>query len=277
MAPGKAASGASWFDASEDEARARARDEGEVAATSLQVADRQADVARERTADQLVRLAAARVRETMDPRDPLHARWFDRRAAAAREALSLDERAAIAAEARAFALSLLARTGREGHAPRGVALVAGAPVERPAPRVAGRDAMHVAELARCALRFDLAVAAGVGRELWDEPATSWVELPPGLPAGQHVALTVRGDSMEPLLHAGDTILVKLGGAAAVGDVVVARRPEHGHIVKRVAAATPERLVLASLNASYDEVIVPQEPGAVVGTVVLRWCAHGRAQ
>lgn len=261
------------------EARVRVRDEGESRTKegggetgTVSVDEPAADVVRERTADQLVRLAAAQVREGADPRDPTHARWFDRQAARARAALSLDERAAIAADARAFASSLLARTGR-GAVRGGVALVEGAPVERPASSVAGRDAMQAAESARCALRFDLAVAAGVGRELWDEPATSWVELPPDLPAGQHVALTVRGDSMEPLLHAGDTILVKLGAAASVGDVVVARRPEHGHIVKRVSAATPERLVLASLNASYDDVIVPQEPGAVVGTVVLRWCSH----
>ena len=261
-------------------AEARAREEGEVegSGTGAKAAERQAEAEGERTADQLVRLAAAQVQEALDPRDANHARWFDRRASAARAAQSLEERATVAAEARLFAASLLSGAVREPHGGRGaVALIVGAPVEREAPQVAGADAMHAAEAARCALRFDLAVAAGVGRELWDEPATSWVELPDGLPAGQHVALTVRGDSMEPMLHAGDTILVKLGAAANVGDVVVARRPEHGHIVKRVAAATPERLVLASLNASYDDVIVPQEPGAVVGTVVLRWCAHGRAQ
>ena len=235
--------------------------------------------AAERLTDILVQLAAARVRETMDPMDPAHARYWEWRAKEAREALSPAERVTLRADAEAFARTLAlkraaldagARAARDSAAP---GLVPGAPAEHAAPRLTGTDAWRAAIAARCALRFDLAVAAGSGRELWDEPATSWVELPAGVPDGRHVALAVHGDSMEPLLHAGDTLLVRLDERATAGDVIVAYRPEHGHVVKRVAAIVGDRLILESVNTAYDTLDVPNGPGTVVGTVVLRWCRH----
>src|SRR5262245_48755932 len=53
--------------------------------------------------------------------------------------------------------------------------------------------------------WDLAVAAGSGRELWDEPPAAFIGLPDEVEDGSYVALTVVGDSMVPLLHTGDTI------------------------------------------------------------------------
>ena len=52
---------------------------------------------------------------------------------------------------------------------------------------------------RCATILDLAVAAGSGRELWDEPCDRWLELPDDVPSGRYVALRVSGDSMSPRL------------------------------------------------------------------------------
>src|SRR5690349_5056044 len=62
--------------------------------------------------------------------------------------------------------------------------------------------------ARHAAVIELGIAAGVGRELWDEPADAWVEVPDDAPAGDYVALRIVGDSMSPLMHTGDTVLVK---------------------------------------------------------------------
>jgi phage repressor protein C with HTH and peptisase S24 domain len=103
-----------------------------------------------------------------------------------------------------------------------------------------------------------------------------VELPEAFPSGRYVALTVAGESMEPLLHSGDTILVRLGTEATRGAIVVARHPENGYIVKRVASLQPRAIQLASLNASYPTVKLPRRGDLIVGTVVLRWCAHGAA-
>jgi hypothetical protein len=140
---------------------------------------------------------------------------------------------------------------------------------------------HVASLASAdvgaaarAPRFDLGIAAGAGRVLWDEPCDSWVSIPPELPRGRYVALTVKGDSMLPLLHSGDIVLVKLGPEAVRDTVVVARRPDDGYVVKRVGRVTPGQLELVSLNPEFPApIIVDRDEGAVTGTVVLRWCGH----
>src|SRR5690348_12359126 len=58
---------------------------------------------------------------------------------------------------------------------------------------------------------ELGIAAGVGRELWDEPPDAWVELPNDTPTGEYLALRIIGDSMAPLMHTDDTVLVRRGG------------------------------------------------------------------
>jgi SOS-response transcriptional repressor LexA len=131
---------------------------------------------------------------------------------------------------------------------------------------------QVTELAaqeRCAPRVDLRVAAGVGRELWDEGCDAWVELPNGVPAGKYVALTVGGDSMTPLLHDGDVILVNPHAKVARDSVVVARRPDDGYVVKHVARLGRTELELASLNPAYAPFTIARDPGAIVGTLVAR--------
>lgn len=131
---------------------------------------------------------------------------------------------------------------------------------------------------RAAPLVELGVAAGAGRELWDEPSDVWVALPPppGLPDRRYVALRVVGDSMLPLLHSGDIVLVDLDGEATPGGVVVARHGERGgggYIVKRVGGRTATTMELTSLNPAYPSAHVPLDPGYLLGPVVLRWCEH----
>lgn len=153
--------------------------------------------------------------------------------------------------------------------------VEGAPPLEPAatagtiPQVLGD-----ASAAAAAPHLDLAAAAGVGRDLWDEPCDEWVRLPDDVPNGRYIALRVAGDSMSPVLHTGDTILVQLGPKVARGSVVLARLADGGYVVKRVARATRSLLQLASLNPSFPPVTVQRDEHTVVGTVVLRWCPHG---
>jgi SOS-response transcriptional repressor LexA len=135
------------------------------------------------------------------------------------------------------------------------------------------DASH----ARCAPWTPLAAAAGEGRELWDEECDRWVELPPRIETGRYVALQVAGDSMTPLFHAGDTILVRLGSEVRRDSVIVARRPDSGYVVKRVGQVVGPRIELLSLNPAYGPVFVQRAAGAVLGTVVMRWCAHGSSE
>ena len=122
--------------------------------------------------------------------------------------------------------------------------------------------------------LDLAAAAGVGRDLWDEPCEQWVRLPEVISGGRFVALRAVGDSMAPMLHTDDTILIQVGPKAARDTVVLARLADGGYVVKRVARVTRSRLELASLNPAFPPITVPRDERTVVGTVVLRWCPHG---
>lgn len=128
------------------------------------------------------------------------------------------------------------------------------------------DASHVG----AAPHLDLAAAAGVGRDLWDEPCDQWVRVPSDLPRARYVALRVSGESMVPLLHTGDTVLVQLGPSVAPNTVVLVRVPEGGYVVKRVIRVTRTRLELGSLNPVYPPITVLRTERTVVGTVVLRW-------
>ena len=129
---------------------------------------------------------------------------------------------------------------------------------------------------RCAPWLELAPAAGVGRELWDDVCESWVELPDGVARGRYVALTVSGESMLPLMHPGDVILVKLGNTVARDTVVVAQHPENGYVVKRVGRVRSESLELCSLNPRWPPITVPRRDDTVLGTVIMRGCAHAGA-
>ena len=152
---------------------------------------------------------------------------------------------------------------------------AGEPVLRNARRWPGFGAEAEAgtDRRRIAPNVDLGVAAGVGRELWDEPCDSWIDLPPDVAPGQYIGLGVKGDSMEPLMHTGDTILVRIGGDLQSDTVVVARHPDNGYVVKRLARLTSTTVHLTSLNDAYPALALPRDPGLIVGTVIMRWCAH----
>lgn len=134
-------------------------------------------------------------------------------------------------------------------------------------------ALDAASRVRCAPLTALAVAAGEGRELWDEECDRWVELPTGLRRGRYVALGVAGDSMIPLLHPGDTILVRLGPDLRRGTVVVARRGDDAYVVKRVRRVREHDVELVSLNPAYEAMLIPRDDRAILGTVVMRWCSH----
>lgn len=131
-----------------------------------------------------------------------------------------------------------------------------------------RSALDAAALQRCAPWAEATeVAAGVGRALWDEPCERWVGVPEGLPAGKYVAVSVRGGSMEPVLLAGDVVLLHVGAPVCQGSLVVARDEDNGYVVKHVARLTPMRIELESFNPEYVPFNIVRDPRLVVGVVV----------
>jgi SOS-response transcriptional repressor LexA len=144
-----------------------------------------------------------------------------------------------------------------------------------APTIVG-SAQQVAEQAAhvgSAPFLDLGVAAGIGRELWDEECSSWVRLPKGIPKGSYVALKVNGESMMPLLHSGDVMAVRLDSPFSSGDIVIARLEDDGFVVKRVGRVTPTFVELVSINPAFGSIEVPRSIQPVVGVVILCWCEH----
>jgi hypothetical protein len=159
-----------------------------------------------------------------------------------------------------------------------VRLVHGAPqTERPVLGGMVAQVLGEASALRSAPRLDLGVAAGAGRDLWDESCEVWVRIPDDAPPGQYVSLSVVGESMDPLLHTGDSVLVRVDPNVIRDTVVLAKLPEGGYVVKRVGKMTRTRLELLSLNPAFAPINVPREANTVLGTVILRWCPHGEVR
>jgi hypothetical protein len=157
----------------------------------------------------------------------------------------------------------------------GVRQISGAPVcvEVPETERGARGFLGASQRG-AAPWVQLATAAGIGRELWDEECDAWVTVPDDLTPGNYVALNVRGDSMLPLLHDGDTVLIGLGLKPRTGTIVVARSDE-GYVVKRLNRITTRGVYLDSLNPVYEPVVIRDAAQPIAGSVVLRWCPHDR--
>jgi SOS-response transcriptional repressor LexA len=137
-----------------------------------------------------------------------------------------------------------------------------------------KQVSRIAMESRCAPWVEsLPVAAGIGREIWDEPCEQWVELPDIAAGGEHIALTVAGDSMTPWLRNGDVILVNTQRSVARDCLVVARHGEDGYVVKHVTRCGKTALELSSFNTEYAPFTIERSPGVVIGVVVAR-LEHG---
>lgn len=207
-------------------------------------------------------------RERLDPEDPASAAFYDWYARWARENRSAEERAARRSDTEAFVQRIRQRLEAQAMAGRSrVREVAGIPYATAGAAMSLASGGHRTTVAL----YDLAVAAGPGRDLWDEPSVGHVALPDDLSnTAAYVALRVAGDSMRPLLEPGDVMLVHLGATLDRGTVVVARHPENGYVVKQVGSVTNERIELTSINAAYAPVFIPHDTALVLGTVELRW-------
>jgi SOS-response transcriptional repressor LexA len=219
---------------------------------------------REREMDELARLAVYAGEHRLDPAHAANAEFHEWLARDARAGQRSGERRATEARAERFARRMQALV-----LARQLGVIA-APSEPVVHELRADGAVREGLVPWP----ELGVAAGVGRELWDEPCERWIELPRTLAAGhKYVALTVSGSSMEPALHAGDVVLVSVGASVRRDSIVVARRPEEGYVVKAVGRLSRRAIELRSLNPEFAAFSIPREDALIVGTVVMRWCAH----
>lgn len=121
-------------------------------------------------------------------------------------------------------------------------------------------------------RLDLGASAGPGRVAGDEAAFDtfrfsrrWLA-EQGLERAQLSAITVAGDSMEPLLNDGDEILVDCSARPFRDGIHVVRLGD-SLLVKRVAQAGAGRLALLSHNLAYPPIEVAAEDVTIIGRVV----------
>lgn len=245
------------------------RDAAEMAADMA--TETTGDLQAEREADALMRLIADRAFSELRPEDPRNVPFFEWLSRELRERQTPRERRDTEWHAAEFA-----RRAKRRWTVKVLRIreESGAPPLRAAPiETSAAHALELAVGSGKAPYLDLAVAAGSGRELWDEECAEWADVPADLAAGKHLALRVSGESMMPVLHAGDTLLVRLGDALEHGRLVVARRPDDGYVVKQLGRIGPRELELLSLNETFPPIRVAREPGTILGTVVLRWCAH----
>ena len=73
-----------------------------------------------------------------------------------------------------------------------------------------------------------------------------------------------------MLSPRDVILVRLDAVPVVDDLVVARLPDDGFVVKRVASLSGGSLELASFNPEYEPIVVGLHQASVLGTVIARF-------
>jgi phage repressor protein C with HTH and peptisase S24 domain len=125
------------------------------------------------------------------------------------------------------------------------ALVSGARA-MPEARPKGRSKIPLIGLAQAGVEGffdDGGYPAGAG---WDE-----VELPTTADANAY-ALTINGNSMEPVYREGDSIIVSPAAPVRTGDRVVARAQDGAVMAKLLRRRTATRIELTSLNPAYPD-------------------------
>ncbi len=121
-------------------------------------------------------------------------------------------------------------------------------------------------------RLDIEAAAGPGTLPGTEAAFDTIRFSrrwlaeQGLEGAQLSAITVKGDSMEPLLRDGDQILVDRREQPFRDGIHVVRLGDT-LMVKRVTRVGAGRLMLLSENASYPPIDIAADEVQVIGRVV----------
>ena len=84
------------------------------------------------------------------------------------------------------------------------------------------------------------------------------------------ALRVENDSMEPLFHEGDIIIVNPNIKPKGGDYVIARLNRESEVTFKKLVIREKRVILKPLNSKYDDMILSEDQDfEIIGKVVER--------
>jgi SOS-response transcriptional repressor LexA len=82
------------------------------------------------------------------------------------------------------------------------------------------------------------------------------------------ALEVKNDSMEPLFHSGDLLIVNPNLKAKSGDYVIVRVKGEGEVTFKKLLIKERHIILKPLNLKYDDIIIDDESQfEIIGKVV----------
>jgi phage repressor protein C with HTH and peptisase S24 domain len=97
---------------------------------------------------------------------------------------------------------------------------------------------------------------------------SWDELDfPEIVDAHAYALEINGDSMQPVLRAGDTVIVSPQATARRGDRVVVRTATGEVMAKELARRTANRIELKSINPNYPDIALDSHEIAWMSRIV----------
>jgi SOS-response transcriptional repressor LexA len=84
------------------------------------------------------------------------------------------------------------------------------------------------------------------------------------------ALRVENDSMEPLFHPGDYLIVNPNLKPAAGDYVIAKLPSEGKATFKKLVEREGIIILRPLNPAYEDIVLtPEDEFEILGKVVER--------
>jgi signal peptidase I len=83
-------------------------------------------------------------------------------------------------------------------------------------------------------------------------AVVWVIFAPGILGGQASYVIVNGNSMEPLYHPGDLVILRGSDRAEVGDIFTYWYPEVGAVIHRIVAREGDRFIMKGDHNSWTD-------------------------
>lgn len=118
---------------------------------------------------------------------------------------------------------------------------------------------------------ELRVVAGIPIDAVEE-ILDYEEITPEMAAhGEHFALLIKGDSMEPKMSAGDVVIVRKQSDINSGDIAIVLVNGNEATVKKIKKS-PEGITLIPTNQAYDYAFYSNDdiinlPVSIIGKVV----------